>query len=354
MSPRADLTLREYTVRVLIPFGVAALFIGLITLLYTGSGVLALAFVGILVAVLLRTVAERLASWLHLSPNWTLALLLTAATAALVLGNWYLASSAMRQWDDFLQTIEASWKHAVGELNRHAWGRKLFEFSRDSTFTGDGIVISKLGWFLSSGLGAAVDLFVIVFIGVYLAADPETYRRGMLHLIPPRSRGRGDEVICALAHTLRRWLVGRIVNMAIIGVLTAIGLSLLGMPVVAALSFLAFLCDFVPYVGPIIAAVPALLIAFTQADGITTALYVALLYFGVQMVESYLVQPLIQSRAVQMPPALLLTSQLLLGAMLGVPGIIIATPLTVVVMVLVKELYVGDALGDAGIGRATD
>jgi predicted PurR-regulated permease PerM len=132
--------------------------------------------------------------------------------------------------------------------------------------------------------------------------------------------------------------------MAVVGVATTAGLWLLGVPFALALGVVAFVLDFVPYIGPILSAVPAILVAMTL--GPMEALYVGLLYFGVQSLESYLLTPLVQQRAVQLPPALTILSQVLLGLLLGGFGLALATPLTAVGVVLVRELYVEDVLED--------
>jgi predicted PurR-regulated permease PerM len=123
-----------------------------------------------------------------------------------------------------------------------------------------------------------------------------------------------------------------------------IGLSLLGIPLAFSLAVLAALLDFVPNIGPIIAGIPAVLFAFTQSP--TTALHVLLLYVGVQTLESYFITPFIERKTVSLPPALTGTVQLVLALLVGIPGVIVAAPLTAVGMIIVQRLYVEGALGD--------
>ncbi|MGQ0547871.1 MAG: AI-2E family transporter [Betaproteobacteria bacterium] len=143
---------------------------------------------------------------------------------------------------------------------------------------------------------------------------------------------------------LQRWLVGQVVLMAIVGTLTWIGLQLLGVPFALPLALFAGFAEFVPYIGPIVAAVPAVLVAF--AEGPELALWTAGLYIAIQSVESYLLTPLVQHRAVYLPPALLLFSQVILGVTAGPLGVIVATPLAAAGLVAVQKLYVEDVLGD--------
>jgi len=121
---------------------------------------------------------------------------------------------------------------------------------------------------------------------------------------------------------------------------------LLGAPFAVALALLAGLMEFVPYIGPFIAAVPAILVGF--AEGPELALKIGLLFLAIQMIESYVLAPLIQHRAVHLPPATILFAQVLMGAIVGALGVAVATPLAAAVMVAVSMLYVEDALGDKG------
>ena len=147
-----------------------------------------------------------------------------------------------------------------------------------------------------------------------------------------------------LGHVLRRWLLAKFISMAVVGVLTGIGLWLLEVPLAISLAVLASLLTFIPNIGPVIAAIPALLLAFV--DGPSKALSVALLYLAVQTVESYGITPFVERETVALRPALTLSAQLALGLLTGFVGVIVATPLTAVCIVIVQTLYIQDVLGD--------
>jgi predicted PurR-regulated permease PerM len=148
-----------------------------------------------------------------------------------------------------------------------------------------------------------------------------------------------------LGHTLRWWLVGRIAGMIVVGFLTWIGLLLLGVPLSFTLATLAAILDFVPNIGPIIAAVPAVLVGLTESP--MTGLYVALLYFAIQTLEGTLMTPLIEQRTVSLAPVLLLSAQLIMGVLFGVLGLLLATPFLVVLVIIIQRLYIEDVLGDS-------
>ncbi|MGE0082689.1 MAG: AI-2E family transporter, partial [Thiohalomonadaceae bacterium] len=178
----------------------------------------------------------------------------------------------------------------------------------------------------------------------YLAAEPDLYRRGMLRLLPIRSRAGAEALLDEIGGMLTRWMFGQFVSMSTIGLLTWLGLSLLGVPLAATLGLAAALLTFIPTIGPILAATPAVLVGFSVEP--LLALWVVLLYLVVESLESYLVTPLVQRQVVHLPPVLVLGAQLLLAILYGLLGLFVAAPLAVAVMVLVKRLYVEGVLGD--------
>lgn len=210
--------------------------------------------------------------------------------------------------------------------------------------------LSALGDLAGGATAAAVSTFgalgtfaFIVILGVFLAADPDTYSAGLLSLVAPSGRVRAAAVLRQLAYTLRNWLVAQLLSMAVIGALTMIGLWLLDVPLAVVLGVIAALLTFIPNLGPILAAVPAVLLALA-ADP-TRAVWVVALYVGVQVIEGNVTTPLIQQRTISLPPALILAAQLFLGGLYGLLGLALATPLVAGVLTLVQLLYVHGFLG---------
>ena len=177
---------------------------------------------------------------------------------------------------------------------------------------------------------------------IYLAADPGLYQAGLLKLVPGPRRDLARVALGETARALRLWLLGQLVSMSVIGVLTGLGLAWVGLPSALALGLLAGLLAFVPLVGPIVSAIPALLLAL--ADGAATVGWTLAVFVGVQQIEGNVVMPFVQRRMVDLPPALLLFAIVAAGTLLGPLGALLAAPLTVVVFVLVKRLYVREAL----------
>ena len=198
---------------------------------------------------------------------------------------------------------------------------------------------------LGSSLAGALSALVVVVVGgFFFAADPGLYRKGVVKLFPPVRHAQVDDALVAAGEALRLWLLAELIAMTLIGVLIGLGAWLIGLPAPLALGLFAALTEFVPTIGPVIGAVPALLLSLTQ--GGTVLLWTLLLFLGVQQLESNVITPMVQRRMVSMPPALLLFAVLAFGLVFWLVGVIIAAPLTVVLYVLVKKLYVRRTLGE--------
>jgi predicted PurR-regulated permease PerM len=192
--------------------------------------------------------------------------------------------------------------------------------------------------FLSHTLAAVGGFLLIVFLSIYLAADPELYRRGALALLPARRRAMASEVMDRIAMVLRKWLVTQLIAMAVIGSVTTIALLLLRVKAAFALGLLAGLFEFIPTVGPIMSAVPAVAMGFL--DSPEKALLVAAVYMGIQFLENHILIPLLMKGGMDLPPALTVVTQALLALVFGFLGLMVAVPLLATVMVTVQLLYV--------------
>lgn len=198
--------------------------------------------------------------------------------------------------------------------------------------------------FLTSTVEMVAGLLLILMMSVYIGADPATYRNGILHLFPKRKRKRIGEVLAAMATQLRKWLVTQLIAMLVIGSVSAIALLILGVKAPFALGVIAGLLEFVPTVGPILSAVPAIAMGFL--DSPEKALYVGLAYLVIQQLEGHLLIPLLMKGGMDLPPVLTIVTQGLMALLFGFLGLLIAVPLLAAVIVPVKMLYVEDALGD--------
>jgi predicted PurR-regulated permease PerM len=189
------------------------------------------------------------------------------------------------------------------------------------------------------------DTLVVIFGGIFLAAQPRFYKSGAIKLVPEAKRALIAGAMDDSERALRLWLKGQLIAMVVVGLLTGFGLWMLGMGSAVALGLLAALLEFIPFVGPIVAAIPAVLIALTLSPEL--ALSVVILYTVVQQVEGNVLQPIVQQYAVDLPGVVLIFSLIAFGTLFGVIGIIFAAPLAVVTYVMVKKLYVRETLGTA-------
>ena len=200
-----------------------------------------------------------------------------------------------------------------------------------------------------SSLGVMTGCVVIVVTAIYLAAAPELYLAGALHLVPFPMRPRAREVLARTGQVLRLWVLGQLVDMLAVGVLAGVGLWVLGVPVPFALGVLSALLTFIPYFGAILAAVPATLLALTVSW--PTALWALGVYTLCHCIEGYLIAPNVQRHMLDLPPALMLMSMTVAGALFGLLGVAVGTPLAAVGMTAVRMLYVEDVLHDGTAGE---
>ncbi|MDQ3624209.1 MAG: AI-2E family transporter [Verrucomicrobiota bacterium] len=307
--------------------------------------VLLFIFIATLLATGLRGLSCAVSRRLGLGVGWSLALVTLLIIGAFVAGTIALAPELGRQGAALIEALPKGLQSLQTWVESTPWGREITARlgSTDWAAVGQRIVSGATG-VLSSTVSAIAGLLIIVILTLYLAADPDTYLNGVLRLARRERRPRLREVSAQLGQTLRDWLQGQLIAMLLTGVLTTLGLWLLGIPLPLALGVIVALFGFIPNIGPIIGVVPAALLALTKSP--MSALWVLVLYFVIQTVEGNLITPMIQQRAVRLPPALTLGAQIFLGSLLGILGVFVATPLAAVVLVLVGELYVKDVLGD--------
>lgn len=335
----------------LVYVGIGVTVVVLLVLLWYAIDVFLLLFMGIFISVLLRAPADWLAGRTGWSEGVTLSLVIFLLVALLSVGGFFFGRTVVNQSWQLTQQLPKVVEKVRERLRRTEYGKQLAEATETPPPEASAQVVGKGLRLVGSTFAAVGSLVVVLFIGIFLAWQPSAYRRGFVRLFPERRRKRVREVLNAIGYVLQRWLVGQVVLMTLVGVLTWIGLHFLDVPFALPLALFAAFAEFVPYIGPIVAGIPAVLVAL--AEGPELAIWVAGLYIAIQSVESYLLTPLIQQRAVYLPPALLLFSQVILGVTAGPLGVIVATPLAAAGLVAVNKLYVEDVLGDNGKSRST-
>ena len=344
--------------RVLIVAAVAALAL----LLWAVRGALLLLFGAVVVAVLLVAAARPFRDRLGLPHGAALAAGGASVLAVLALATWLVGSQVRAQVTELAQrlpdaarSLEERFGVELPDLSRKEGQDAALEAASRAAKGGGGegptAVLSELGSAVGriAAFGAVVldalsALLLAVVGAVYLAADPGGHRRGLVALLPKSQQRRAEEFLEASGNALNGWLLATLASMAAVGTLVGLGAWALGLPAALALGLFAALAEIVPVVGPIIGAVPALLLAVGAGFG--TFAWTAVLFLAVQQVESNLLQPLLQKRMADVPPVLLLLSVVAIGAVFGVGGLVLAAPITVVAFVAVQKLYVRETLGN--------
>lgn len=223
-------------------------------------------------------------------------------------------------------------------------GGQLSQQMSDSLSGQLGAVTRYLFSFLSSTVAVVTGLFLILVLSIYIGANPGLYKRGMLYMIPPASRPRASQVLTAIGMTLQRWLRAQLIAMAVIGIVTTLGLWALGVKGALALGLIAGLLEFIPMVGPLLSAVPAVAMGFL--DSPQKALFVIFLYIGIQLLENHILIPIVMKEGVDLPPVLTIIGLSVMAVVFGFLGMLVAVPLIAAILVAVKLLYVEDVMGD--------
>ena len=188
-----------------------------------------------------------------------------ALVAVLALVGWLMVPSLVDQFAQLYESIPQSLDNLRQRLIQYDWGERLLdEESRARLLPDATAMLGRATGAISATFGALGSAVIILFLGLYLAINPGVYANGFTRLLPPDKRPRARQVLAEIGHILRRWLVGRLLTMTVIGVLTFVGLWFLGIPLALVLAFLAALLSFIPYIGPIVALVPAVLVAFAR------------------------------------------------------------------------------------------
>lgn len=325
--------------------GLVVIFAAIGFMIWTAVEIFLLAFAGILLAIFLSAPATLLSNRTPLNYGLGLAATLVVLLALAIGTGWLVGPSVADQATKLSDTIPTGVERVRESVERLPGADAFFERVSNGGSQGTGLnVASRVTGTASALWNVIVKLMFVIFLGLFLASAPQTYRDGAVDLFPKPQQPRAREVLDELGRTLQGWLVGQLIAMAIIGVLIAAGLWLIGIPLALVLGLIAGIAEFVPVVGPFIAFIPALLVALTQ--GTTPALYVIGLYIVVQQLEGNVIMPLVQRKAVDLPPALTLFAVFIAAAAFGFPGLLVATPLAAVGLVLVKMLYLGDTLNE--------
>jgi predicted PurR-regulated permease PerM len=330
-----------FFVRTLIFVGVVVLALALWRL----RDVVSIAFGSVMLSVGFLGIAEALSRRTRMPKRLALAMVVIGVLGALALSVEVFGAMMAGQYDELTRKLPESLHKLAVWLNASAIGREVVLQSGDVLRSAaSGPAPRVLAGLLAMIAQTLTYALVMIAGGVFLAIDPDRYRGNFLSLVPRSGRRRSEEVLRSLAHGLRRWLLGRLVVMVAVGVLSSLGLWAMGIDAPFALGLTGAILTFIPYVGPVMAALPGMLIGFLQEP--IKAVEVAVLFWAVHFIEGTFITPLVQDEAVDVPPVISIFSTVAFALLLGPVGVFLAAPVTVVLILIVNHLYIEDVLGE--------
>jgi predicted PurR-regulated permease PerM len=345
---------RLYKRRLFLAVGLVAALVVFANFVGATFQILLLLFLCVLIAIGIRGLTRLLARHTPLPQTAALIIVLVVVTA-LIAAFFILLGPALADQFALLGTaLPAALRQLEERLASTGWGQTIADEIPSLQQLGqrlitDGDFVARITGVFSSILSSLSTLILVIFITLFLSFNPQVYVNNFMHLVPREGRARMRVTLDQTRDTLEQWLLMRLISMVLVGVLTFIGLTLIGMPLALPLAVIAAVGAFIPTLGPIIALVPAALVALTISPQQT--LFVVLLYLGVQSIDNYLVSPLLQKEMLYLPPAYIIVAQVLFGAVAGTTGLILAAPLAAALVVIVRKLYVEAVLGDHTVER---
>lgn len=328
---------KEYSFvqRVWIVAGIVSLTAVVLLILKTVFSVLLLVLAGALIGIFFRSLAGLMEQKTGLSSTLSLLIAIIGTFLLITALVWLVGAKVQGQAAELSDALPATVGKTKTQLQSSPLGVKIVErLSSPDTANKAKAVAQRL---FSTTFGVLGDVYVVLFLGLFFTVSPKPYVDGFVGLLPSGAKRKARTVITAIGSNLKGWLKGKLFAMLVVFVLTAIGLSIIGIPLWLTLAIIAGLLNFIPNFGPLIAMIPAVLMAFLQ--GTATALIVAGLYIFIQVVESNLITPTVQNKLIKIPPALIIIAQLVMGVLTGGWGVVLATPVVAIVMTVVQETY---------------
>ena len=332
----------DYLRKVVATIGLVLLAVVFLAVAMLAINVFLVAFAGVLLGIFLLALRDVLVRRTVLTEKWALAAIIFILLLLTTLGAIFLVPQLADQADDFTRRLPKFTAQAEEFLEQYGWGRQLLAtFENQEGIEG---LHKGVGMFFSATVQTVGLLITFLGVGFFIAVNPGLYLNGVIRLFPPPLRPRTQEVLLEIGSTLRWFLVARAIAMFLVGLATAIALMLIGVPLALFLGVLAGLLTFIPYLGPIIAGVPIIMVALLE--GSDKALYALIVYTAIQQLEGNLFDPLILQRVIRLAPVATLLSQILGAVLLGPMGIMLATPFAAVVQTLLRTVYREDVLGE--------
>jgi predicted PurR-regulated permease PerM len=312
---------------------VVVLFVSALAIIWFVRRVILLLFAATLIALILTSLANLLRRVIPLGRKTGLLAVLLILCGVMVGFGFLVGPSVADQFVELAEQLPKVFSDVRDKLQASPFFQRVQALLPSLAPEGSGGV----GKVFSSTFEAGSSFIFIVFAALFLAATPDLYIRMLIRLFPPKLRDDIGDTVVRITRTLKAWLLGQFVSMAVVGLMTGVALAIAGIPFAIELGVLAGLGEFIPFVGPVLVSIPALLLGLSE--GTDKFLIVVAIVLGIQMLEGNVIMPIVQRKAVELPPVVTLTSMIVLGGAFGLLGLFVAAPLVAVILVLIEEWY---------------
>ncbi|MEE4378057.1 MAG: AI-2E family transporter [Candidatus Competibacteraceae bacterium] len=360
-SPKLPISVSHfgYTAKAALTVRLALVAILILLFLWYSFSVLLLVFCAIVLAVLLRAVSMELHRFTRISEGLALGIVATGVVLVLAALIALATPTLVDQAQVLAKTIPQAFSTLKQQLSQFGWGQELLhqldipKMQILDFLRGQSELFQRLGGVFATTFDVLAAMFIIILMGIYLAAEPDLYINGFLQLFPRHRRPRLAAVLERSNIMLKGWFMGQLMSMSMLGVLMSLGLWVLDVPLAITLGIFTGIMTFIPNFGPLIAGIPAVLLALSVSP--LTGLYATILIVLVQNLEGMFITPMIHRNIITLPPAMIIAVQVLLASIYGFIGLLVAMPLVVISLVWIKMLYVEDVLedGDAALQSST-
>ncbi|MEO6818776.1 MAG: AI-2E family transporter [Ginsengibacter sp.] len=326
----------NFSKKVWIAGGIISLIIISLLLFKILFSVILLTIAAILIAIYFLGCADFFEGKLNISRGLAMALSIGINIILITAFFWFVGARLQNQVSQLSDSLPQTIENAKTHLQQSKLGSKALNylnFSGDSQKT-----FSVARKFLSSGFGIISDIYIVLLLAIFFITGHETYKTGIIKLLPQTARKKGKSLLDELYQVLKKWIKGQLFGFLFIAVLSGLGLWALRMPLILTLALIAGIMNFIPNFGPIIALIPAVLLGLMQ--GTNTAIWIVGLYTFIQIIQSTVTQPLIQKKMVNLPPGLVIFGQVAMGLLGGFWGVLLASPIVAIIMTTVNKLYV--------------
>ncbi|UEG54625.1 AI-2E family transporter [Mucilaginibacter daejeonensis] len=334
-TPKDELT---YVQKVWQTVTIVTLLVITILIARVAFNVLLMVMCGTLISVYFHGLGDLIERNTTLSRKWAMTISVGGSFILLGLVLWFMGNTLETQIAQLSNSLPGTINNFKAKLSESPVGQKVLEYFAGDDDDSSKKLMATAQSFFNTSFGVLGNIYIIFFLGIFFTSDPDLYKNGILLLLPENRKFTGRYIINRISLALKGWLKGMMLSIVLITIMLFIGLSIMHIPVAIVLALIAGMLKIIPNFGSLAAMIPGVLLALTIST--QTAIIVSLIYIVSQTIVSNIITPIIQNKMINLPPALTIISQIIMGTLSGVLGIIMAVPLLAIVFILVDELYV--------------